>query len=182
MRYEGKQQQKNFKSYNSNLITFKNMENIQSIETGLEEVFSITIKVGPPILVGQDEQVGRRQLIEIISGEVSGKSFSGKVMPGGVDSQIIRPDGKCELEARYAIQLDDGAAIYIENAGIRTVPPEYIEEVKAGRFIDPDLYYFRAHPTFEVYDEKYRWMMNHVFVCYATRLPETVLLKFYKVK
>lgn len=158
------------------------MGQVHAIETGLEEVFSITIEVGSPILVGQDETVGRRQLIEIISGKVIGKEFSGKVMPGGVDSQVIRPDGKCELSARYAIQLDDGAAIYVENVGIRTVPPEYVEDVKAGKFIDPGLYYFRAVPTFEVYDEKYKWLMNHMFVCYATRLPENVLLKFYKIK
>lgn len=157
------------------------MDNAHNIETGLEEVFNIAITVGPPILVGQDDQVGRRQLIEIISGEVTGKGFRGKVMPGGVDSQVIRPDGKCELSARYAVQLDDGACIYVENAGIRTVPPEHIEAVKAGKFIDPGLYYFRAVPTFEVYDQKYKWLMNHMFVCYATRLPENVLLKFYKV-
>jgi hypothetical protein len=24
-------------------------------------------------------------------------------------------------------------------------------------------------------------MMNHIFVCYAIRLPENVLLKFYKI-
>lgn len=158
------------------------MGHVHDIQTGLEEIFSITITVGTPILVGQDEQVGRRQLIEILSGEVMGNGFSGKVMPGGVDSQVIRSDGRCELAARYAIQLDDGATIYVENIGIRTVPPEYIEEVKAGKFIDPGLYYFRAVPTFEVYDKKYKWLMNHMFVCYATRLPENVLLRFYKVK
>jgi Protein of unknown function (DUF3237) len=65
--------------------------------------------------VGQVEIVGRRQLIPILSGEVIGNGFNGKVLPGGVDSQIIRPNGKCELSARYAIKLEDGSAIYIEN-------------------------------------------------------------------
>lgn len=149
---------------------------------GLEELFNITITVETPILVGQDEIVGRRQLIPIIAGEVSGNGFKGKVLPGGVDSQIIRPDGKCELSARYAIQLEDGATIYIENNGIRTVPEEYVEEVKAGKFVDPSAYYFRTIPTFETYHPKYKWLMNNIFVCYASRLPENVLLTFYKVK
>lgn len=157
------------------------MENVDINEIGLEEVFRIQIVVDKPILVGQNDVVGRRQLVPILSGEVIGDDFKGKVLPGGVDSHIIRPDGRCELSARYAIQLDDGAAIYIENNGIRTVPDEYVEEVKAGKFVDSGAYYFRTVPTFEVYDEKYRWMMNHVFVCYATRLPENVLLKFYKI-
>jgi hypothetical protein len=146
-----------------------------------KEIFTISIIVDKPIVIGQDEVVGRRQLIPILSGEVSGEGFNGKVLPGGIDSQVIHPDGKCELSARYGIQLDSGETIYIENNGIRTVPDEYIQDVKAGRFVDPDAYYFRTVPTFEVYDEKYRWMMKHIFVCYATRLPDKVLLKFYEI-
>lgn len=157
------------------------MDNFNIKEIGLEEVFSITIVVDKPIVVGHDNVVGRRQLIPIISGEVTGNGFIGKVLPGGVDSRIIRPDGKCELSARYSIQLDDGATIYIENNGIRTVPAEYVEDVKSGKFVDLNAYYFRTIPSFETYNEKYKWMMNHVFVCYATGLPENILLKFYKV-
>jgi hypothetical protein len=145
-----------------------------------EEVFSISIKVDKPIVVGQDEIVGRRQLIQILSGEVIGNGFNGKVLPGGVDSQIIRPDGKCELSARYAIVLDDGETIYIENNGIRTVPDEYVNDVKDGKFIDPSVYYFCTTPKFEVYSMKYRWMLTYLFVCYAVRFPDRVLLKFYK--
>ncbi|MDN4493039.1 DUF3237 domain-containing protein [Ureibacillus aquaedulcis] len=121
----------------------------------LEEVFQIIISVEQPILVGQNVENGRRQLIRITSGEVSGPNFSGKVLPGGVDSQIIRNDGKCELSARYAIQLEDGATIYIQNDGIRTVPQEYVQQVKEGKFIDPSLYYFMTVPKFETYDIKY---------------------------
>jgi hypothetical protein len=157
------------------------MERVEIKEAAYEEVFSITITVDKPIVVGQDDIVGRRQLIPIISGEVTGSGFKGKVLPGGIDSQVIRPDGKCELSARYAIELEDGATIYIENNGIRTVPDEYIKDVVNGHFVDPNVYYFRTVPTFETYNTKYKWLMNNIFVCYATRLPENVLLKFYKV-
>lgn len=149
---------------------------------GLEEVISINIRVAKPIVVGQDDVVGRRQLIPITSGEVTGPDgIKGTVLPGGVDSQIIRPDGKCELSARYAIQMDDGACIYVENNGIRTVPEEWVKDVVAGKFVDPSLYYFCTVPTFEVYDPKYKWLTTHIFVCCATRLPDSVLLKFYKL-
>lgn len=117
-------------------------------ETGLKEVFSISINVDNPIVVGQDEIVGRRQLIPIVSGEVTGEGFKGFVLPGGIDSQIIRPDGKCELSARYAIKLEDGASIYVENNGIRTVPIQYVNDVKSGKFVDSSLYYFRTVPIF----------------------------------
>jgi len=64
-----------------------------SKQDGFEEVFSIFIEVDQPVVVGQDEVVGRRQLIPILSGEVIGNGFKGKVLPGGIDSQIIRPEG-----------------------------------------------------------------------------------------
>lgn len=150
-------------------------------QVGYEEVFSIKIVVDKPIVVGQDDKIGRRQLIPILSGEVIGNGFKGKVLPGGIDSQIIRPDGKCELSARYAIELYNGATIYIENNGIRTVPEEYVEDVKSGKFVDPEVYYFRTVPSFETFDEKYKWMMNCMFICHAVRLPESVELKFFKV-
>lgn len=148
----------------------------------LDEVFSINVKVDKPILVGQDDIVGRRQLIPIISGELIGKDIHGIVLPGGVDSQIIRPDGTCDLSARYGIKLDDGTGFYIENIGIRTVPNEYIELVKKGEFIDPSLYYFCTTPKFEVYNEELKWLTQSIFICKATRLPNSVILKFYSIK
>lgn len=157
------------------------MKTVDSKKIDCVEVFRILIVVDKPILVGQDDIVGRRQLIPILSGEVTGLGFKGTVLPGGVDSQVIRPDGKCELSARYAIKLNDGATIYIENNGLRTVPSKYTEDVKAGKFVDPSVYYFRTIPILETYSEKYKWMMNNIFVCYATRLPENVLLTFYKI-
>jgi len=147
----------------------------------LEEIFSITVKVDKPILVGQDDIVGRRQLIPIISGELIGNDIHGVILPGGVDSQIIRPDGTCDLSARYGVKLDDGASFYIENNGIRTVPKEYIALVKNGEFIDPSLYYFCTTPKFEVYSEELKWLTQSIFTCIATRLTDSVILKFYSI-
>ena len=148
----------------------------------LEEAFSITVKVDKPILVGQDEVVGRRQLIPILSGELTGKDMHGEVLPGGVYSQIIRPNGKCDLSARYAVRLDNGMSFYIENNGFRTVPKEYVDIVKNGGFINPSLYYFCTTPTFEVYNEELRCLTETAFICKAKRLTDSVILKFYKVK
>lgn len=147
----------------------------------MEKVFTIAVKVEKPILVGQDEISGRRQLIPILSGDLFGENIKGTVLPGGVDSQVIRPNGVCELSARYAVKLDDGESFYIENNGIRTVPEEYVEKVKNGEFIDPDLYYFRTVPKFEVYSEKYKWLTTSLFTCMAKRYVDRVELDFYRL-
>ena len=157
------------------------MENNQ-----LEEMFVITVSVDKPVLVGQDGINGRRQLIPIKEGSIAGKDpagmeISGAVLPGGVDSQVIRPDGICELSARYGVRLNDGRSFYIENNGIRTVPEKYVEKVLEGRFIDPSLYYFCTKPEFEIYDESLGWLNRYIFVCKAVRYPDRVDLKYYRV-
>ena len=148
----------------------------------LKLAFNISVKVDKPIVVGQDEISGRRQLIPITSGELTGEGLHGTVLPGGVDSQVIRPDGVCELSARYAVRMDDGSSFYIQNDGIRTVPAEYVEAVKRGEFVDPKLYYFCTKPSFEIYDQRLSWLKEKLFVCCATRLPDQVILGYYTVE
>lgn len=153
----------------------------------MKELFTISVEVGKPIVVGQDSVTGRRQLIPIISGEVTGvdiegDSFCGEVLPGGVDSQIIRTDGKCELSARYAVRLENGQSLYIENNGIRNVPKEYVQDVLQGRFVDPSLYYFATTPTFEVYCEELEWLTHHVLVCKAIREEEAVKITYFIIE
>ena len=147
----------------------------------LEEAFNIVVTVKPPVVVGQDDVHGRRQLIEIEGGVVSGK-LSGKVLPCGIDSQVIRPDGFAELVARYGLQLDDGETVYVNNAGIRRVAPEFAADAAAGKIVDPQYVYFATVPSFEVYSEKYRWLERSIFLCSAVRLPDKVLISMYEVK
>lgn len=150
-------------------------------------LFQVSVVADKPVVVGQDEKNGRRQLIYCPSGvvvgeDIFGNPISGEVLPGAVDSQIIRPDGKCELSARYGIRLHDGRSFYIENNGIRTVPDAYIPQVLRGEFVDPDLYYFATTPKIEVYDESLRWMERYVFLCKAIRKPEAVEISYYVVE
>lgn len=151
-------------------------------EPKLDLAFTIDIKVDKPLVVGQNQEHGRRQLISITSGQVSGK-LNGHVLPYGVDSQIIRPNGLTELVARYAIKLDDGATVYIDNAGIRRIDnPEAAKQAAQGKIVDPKYVYFATVSKFETYEPKYKWLEESIFICYAIRLPDRVLLKFYQVK
>lgn len=95
----------------------------------LEHSFSLTIQVDKPIIVSRSPQSGKRQLIPILSGTVRGE-LNGHVLPGGVDSQIVEPDGTCRLSARYALHVEEGT-VYIENNGIRRLPEEYKERLSA---------------------------------------------------
>lgn len=129
-------------------------------------------RVDKPIIVSRSPQTGKRQLIPIIGGSVSGQ-LRGHVLPGGVDSQIIEPDGTCRLSARYALQVAEGT-VYVENNGIRRVPAQYHDQLFADdmRFfsdIPPEAIYFRTVPTFEVDAPALSWLTTSLFICAGGR-------------
>ena len=150
----------------------------------LKEQFTVSCSVDPAIEVGLDlSGEGRRRLIVIPGGTVKGiDNNNGKLLPGGIDSQIIRPNGKADISARYAIAFDDGTSIYIQNDGIRTVPPEDVQTVVSGGFVDPSHYYFVTAPKIEVYDKSREWMANRMWICVGIRKPETVDITYYTVE
>ena len=75
--------------------------------------------------------------------------MQGRIVPGGADWQILHSDGAASLDARYTIQTDDGALIYVVNRGVRHGPPEVLARLNRGERVDPASYYFRSVATFE---------------------------------
>lgn len=150
----------------------------------LVKAFVIQAEVDRPVFVGQDDKVGRRQLIEIKGGKLIGAAlpWSGTVLPGGVDSQVVRPDGRAELSARYGVRLDDGRSFYIQNDGIRTVEQEYVHLVLSGGIAPAEAYYCCTKPEFEIYDESLGVLKNKLFICCATRFPDSIQLEYYMVE
>lgn len=146
----------------------------------LVHVADLKVIVGDAIEVG-DTGAGVRRMIPILGGEVSGPRIKGHIMNGGADYQILRKDGVTELDARYVIECEDRARIYVENWGLRQCPPELMERIRRGEPVDPALIYFRATPRFSTGDKNYSWLTRHVFVCDGVRRPNRVELAFYQV-
>lgn len=149
-----------------------------------KHVFKLTIRVAKPIEAG-DYGYGARRVIPIeggdLQGKVNGEGVRGTIMAGGADYQVIRPNGFTELEAKYAIQLDDGAVVYIENIGVRFGPADALEKIRRGETVDPALIYFRSVPRFETGTPRWRWLMEHVFVGSGARFPDRVELDVFQV-
>ena len=143
-------------------------------------VFSLAIKVGAPIIAG-DHGHGVRRVIPILGGEVSGDGIKGAIFPVGADFQIIRSNGFTELEAKYAFELDDGAIVYIENIGIRFGRKELLDRIAKGEIVDPASIYFRSVPKFETGSEKYRWLMENLFIGVGARHPDRVEIDVHQV-
>src|ERR1700759_2714817 len=143
-------------------------------------VFTITANIGGVTSAGEIGH-GVRRIIPITGGEVKGENINGKVCAFGADFQIIRPNELIELEAKYAFETDDGAVVYVENKGIRFGPIELLQKLKRGEPVDPELIYFRTVPQFETGHEKYRWLMQHIFVASAARHADRVVIDVHMV-
>jgi Protein of unknown function (DUF3237) len=142
-------------------------------------VFTITARIDNAVSAG-DIGYGTRRIIPIIGGEVHGE-ISGKVSAYGADFQIVRPNELIELEAKYAIETDDGAVIYVENKGIRFGPLALLQQLKRGEPVDPNLIYCRTVPRFETGHAKYRWLMESLFVGSAARHADRVVIDVHQV-
>jgi hypothetical protein len=88
---------------------------------------------------------GTRVTFPIAGGSFDGGRLRGKVLPGGDDWTVKRPDGVIELDLRITLETDDGALVHMTFAGIR-------DDGARGA---P---YFRTLPRFETAEPKYAFL------------------------
>jgi len=151
-----------------------------AVEPSLRLLYTSSVKLGRPVIVGATPH-GERRIIPIKGGSFEGPRLSGKILPGGADWQVIRPDGVAELEARYTLETKDGALIYVLNRGIRSGPREVMARLAGGQEVHPGEYYFRTRPVFETGAAQYQWLHTIVTLATGERLPDKVIITVYEV-
>ena len=147
----------------------------------LEPLLKASISLAPAQELGE-APFGRRRIVPISGGSFSGAKLRGRVLPGGADWQLVRADGVADLDARYTLETDDGALIYVRNRGYRHGPADVMRRLAAGEAVDPSLYYMRTTPRFETGDTRYAWLNRMVCVATASRLPNAVHLEVFEVQ
>jgi hypothetical protein len=147
----------------------------------LQPLLKAEITLAAPQELG-DSPLGRRRIINITGGRFSGERLSGRVLPGGADWQVIRPDGVADLDARYTLETNDGALIYVRNHGYRHGSAEIIRKLSGGEAVDPSLYYMRTTPLFETGDARYAWLNRMICVGTGARRPNAVELEIFEVQ
>jgi Protein of unknown function (DUF3237) len=105
---------------------------------------------------------GERFIIPILGGSfqggVKGLPLSGRVLPGGADRQLLRPDGIKELDALYEMQTDDGTVLTVHNQVLIDAPAE------------GERYAF-SHVKVTVAKGPHDWLNRRVFVGTLHPLP-----------
>ncbi|HEY1289333.1 MAG TPA: DUF3237 domain-containing protein [Burkholderiales bacterium] len=146
----------------------------------LQALFKADIELAPAQELGAGP-LGRRRIIAITGGRFLGERLSGRVLPGGADWQVIRADGVAELDARYTLETQDGALIYVRNRGFRHGREAVLKRLAAGENVDPAHYYMRTTPLFETGDERYAWLNRVVCVASGARRPAAVELEVFEI-
>ena len=97
----------------------------------LRHVADLNIDLDPISEIG-DGRAGKRRIIPIVGGRITGPEFTGKILNVSADWQMIFSSGVVELDTRYAFRTDDGAVIEIMNFGYRHGPEDKMRRVAAG--------------------------------------------------
>ena len=147
----------------------------------LEHVCDLTVELGPVREMGTG-RAGRRRIIPITGGSVSGPTLSGKILDLGADWQTVFHDDCAELDTRYAFETDDGALIEIINYGFRHGPAEVIDRLARGEDCDPGSYYMRTHARLETGDPRYAWVNRTLFVGTGARHKSSVVISLFAVR
>src|SRR6266850_3218374 len=117
----------------------------------------VEVVVPPPQKLGAVPQ-GTRVIAAIAGGTFEGPRLRGKVLPGGGDWTLLRPDGVLELDLRITLETDDGALIGLSSFGLRHGPAEVLAALSRGEPVDPSEYYFRTAPRFETSAPEYAFL------------------------
>ena len=151
----------------------------------LQFAFEVRATIAPPLDLGVT-LAGHRRVIPITGGNFAGTApdgvpFSGRVVPGGADTQIVHPDGGADLEARYVLETNQGGLVHVLNRGIRRGDPEILARLNAGEKIDPAAIYFRSAASFETSAPEAVWLTRAIFVGTGERYPDGVIIRFFRV-
>lgn len=149
----------------------------------LEPVAKLVVTVGQPVEAGVVHGAtlhGKRRIIPITGGTVTGL-LTGRVLAGGADFQIIVSDTLAVLDARYILELDSGARVYVQNHALRRGSAENIAKLARGEVVDPAAIYFRCAPSFEVSDPALTWLTESLFIGVGARYPDRVEMQFFRV-
>jgi hypothetical protein len=143
--------------------------------------FEANVAVSAPLVIGP-ATIGLRRVVPITGGTVSGPRFTGRVVPGGADWQVVRPDGVLQIEAKYTLESNDGVLVMVTNRGMRHGPQAVIDKLARGEPVDPSQYYFRTAAEFEAPGEsKYAWLNRAIFIGVAERTSNAAIVRFHEL-
>ena len=149
----------------------------------LKPLFTLKAEVeAPPQLVGAVPHGYTRRVMTVSGGHFEGERLRGRVLPGGADVVLERPDGGLHLDVRLVLETDTGELIYMTYNGRRNGPtPEIMKKIVNREAIPRGADYFRVLVQFETSAPALRWLNDKVAVGTGTREPNGPVYDIWEV-
>jgi hypothetical protein len=145
-----------------------------------DHLFDLRLTVSDIMKLGGPEG-GERRLGAITDGTFRGSQLSGRVRAGGSDLQTVHSAAMLAIDARLALEADDGALLGLTYTGVRQGPAEIMARIAAGQDVDPESYYFRITGVITTPDPRYAWLTGRIFIGVGHRLPLGPVYSIYLV-
>jgi hypothetical protein len=146
----------------------------------IQPLFKFVANVAEP-QVTPDGPYGIRRFIPVTGGTFKGDRLSGRLLPGGADCQLIRPDKVAELDVRVTFETDDGVIFLMHGLGMRHGSEEIVARIARGEPVDPSEYYFRESMIFEAPKGKYEWLNKLIAIGTGERRADTVHIDVFEL-
>ena len=138
----------------------------------------VRLLMAPPQHLGAGP-TGHRRVLPVTGGDFTGEKLQGRVLAGGGDWTMQRSDHCTELDARYTLETDDGALIYVQDHGLRHGPEHTLARLAKGEPVNPRDYYFRTTARLETAAPKYGWLNRLIVVGSGMRHGDEQTIDFY---
>lgn len=146
----------------------------------LEPVCALTIDLTRPHEMGPCPG-GTRRIIPIVGGTATGERINGRILNIGADWQTVQTGGLAQLDARYAIETQDGAVIEVISEGIRHMSPEVAARAAGGEDVPFDAYYMRTFIRLESGHPDYDWVNRSLFLATGGKRGAAVHLDIFRI-
>lgn len=151
----------------------------EPIDPALEFVFELRVEVAEPVRVGRTASEDLN-VTPITGGTVDGPRLRGRVLGIGADWWVTR-GATTQLDARYLLEAEDGAAIDVVNRGYWHAGPEVEARLYAGEDVGEGDLYYRTAFVFQTGAEAHRWLTEAQFVGYARPEPGRVVIRVFRL-
>lgn len=149
----------------------------------MEYAFSIALDLTGFRRVSPSAMGEQRAAVYAAGGTIDGPRLKGTVVPmSGGDFPLIRPNGVIDFDARYLLEADDGAIIYMQNRGYRWPRSQEIaNRMNRDEAVNWNDYYMRVTPKFDAPAGRHEWLSQHVFVGVAEKIPGANRIHYFMV-
>lgn len=131
-------------------------------EPRFEFLFEMSALLVHPLQTLGETPHGSRKIGVVREGSFAGPRLKGRLLSGGGDWMLTRPDGVSEIDVRVTLQTDDDALIYMTYRG-------YLVH---GEPASQEADYFVVTPYFETSAAQYTWLQRVITIGMGGPTPQ----------